>query len=251
MRWADLDSLDHVNNVVYLAYAAEALAAMADDGLLGSELRPVTVTVRFARPLRLGRRPVVVESSVDGDTIAQRICVDGDGDRAVFAEVTTLSGDRTPAAVQEEVATLPISLRRDDLDARGVATTAKVFELVQEARVLHIASLLGAMPPGRLVVGTSAVTFHDDVTWSREPLQTSAWISRVGRGSFDLRSQLTDGGAVLADSISTLVGFDAGAQASHPFDDDERALLDGMVSAHTSAPASSGRDRGRGGVRPS
>jgi acyl-CoA thioester hydrolase len=231
MRWADIDSLDHVNNVVYLAYAAEGRAAMAADGELAADLTPVTMTVRFVRPLRLGRRPVVVASEVDGDDVVQQITLDGDGDRSVFAEVTTRMGDRSPATPRTDLATSPLSLRRDDLDADGRVTPTKAFELFQETRVLSISSLLPTMRPGRFVVGTSSVTFRDDVRWSTEPLRASAWISRVGNGSFEMRSELSDGRAVLAESTTTLVGFDPTTQTSKPFHDVERQQLRDLVPA--------------------
>ncbi len=242
MRWADLDSLQHVNNVVYLAYAAEGRAAMVADGALAPGLTPVSMTVRFVRPLRLGRRPVVVASTLDGDDVVQQIAVDGDdGQRTVFAEVTTRTGERVPADVHPGVHTLPMSLRRDDLDAAGSATATKVFELFQETRVLHISTLLGTMRPGRFVVGTSSVTFRDDIRWRPEPLQTSAWISRVGNGSFEMRSELSDGARVLADSTTALVGFDPATQTSKAFDEAERAQLHELVPDSPGSGAGSTR----------
>ncbi|WP_157432705.1 thioesterase family protein [Aeromicrobium sp. Root472D3] len=229
MRWADLDSLQHVNNVVYLAYAAEGRAAMVADGALAPGLTPVTMTVRFLRPLRLGRRPVLVAGTVDGDDVVQQIALDGDAGRTVFAEVTTTMGRRAAADMHPDVATLPMSLRRDDLDADGAATATKVFELFQETRVLHISSLLATMRPGRFVVGTSSVTFRDDIRWRPEPLRTSAWISRVGNGSFEMRSELSDGTGVLADSTTTLVGFDPASQTAKTFDDAERDQLRTLI----------------------
>jgi acyl-CoA thioester hydrolase len=229
MRWADLDSLNHVNNVVYVAYASEARAAMVADGVLDDGLTPVTMTVRFVRPLRLGRRPVVVAGSVDGDQVVQQIALDGDSGRTVFAEVTTVTGERVAAAPRAEVPTLPISLRRDDLGADGVVEPTKIFELFQETRVLRISSLTASMRPGRFVVGTSAVTFRADVGWSDVPLLTSAWISRVGNGSFEMRSELSDGRTVLAESTTTLVGFDPVSQTSQPFDDAERRDLAALL----------------------
>jgi acyl-CoA thioester hydrolase len=199
---------------------------MVADGVLAAGLVPVTMTVRFVRPLRLGRRPVVVAGSLDGNDLVQQIALDDDdGGRTVFAEVTTRMGQRSPAVVHPGVDTLPMSLRRDDLDADGVVTSTKVFELFQETRVLHISTLLTTMRPGRFVLGTSSVTFRDDVRWRPEPLRTSAWISRVGRGSFEMRSELSDGHAVLAESTTVLVGFDASTQTSKAFDEAERAQL--------------------------
>jgi acyl-CoA thioester hydrolase len=234
MRWADIDSLDHVNNVVYLAYAAEGRAAMVAAGELADGLTAVTTTVRFVRPLRLGRRPVVVVSAVDGDDVVQQIALDGDAGRTVFAEVTTRVGERSPATPRDDVSTSPLSLRRDDLGPAGHASSAKVFELFQETRVLHISTALSSMRPGRFVVGTSAVTFRDDVRWSPEPLRASAWISRVGNGSFEMRSELSDGTAVLAESTTTLVGFDPVTQTSKAFDDAERQQLRDLVPAAAS-----------------
>lgn len=231
MRWADIDSLDHVNNVVYLAYAAEARAAMVAGGELADDLMPVTMTVRFVRPLRLGRSSVVVVSEIDGDDVVQQIALDSDAGRTVFAEVTTRLGERTPAEPRAGVATSALSLRRDDLDVHGRVTPTKVFELFQEIRVLRLSTLLATMRPGRFVVGTSAVTFHDDVRWSAEPLRTSAWISRVGTGSFEICSELSDGRAVLASSTTTLVGFDPIAQTSKTFDDPERQQLRDLIFA--------------------
>jgi acyl-CoA thioester hydrolase len=231
MRWADIDSLDHVNNVVYLAYAAEGRAAMVADGELADDLTPVTMTVRFVRPLRLGRRSVVVVSEVDGDDVVQRVTLDGDAGGTVFAEVTTRMGERSPAAPRDDVPTGPLNLRRDDLGADGLATPTKAFELFQETRVLSISSLLPTMRPGRFVVGTSAVTFRGDIGWTPEPLRASAWISRVGNGSFEMRSELSDGRAVLAESTTTLVGFDPATQTSKPFDDAEREQLRDLIPA--------------------
>ena len=75
MRWADLDSLNHVNNVVYLAYAQNARAVI--DGLPQGPIG--ATTVEFKRPLLLGRRPVVVTTRVEGDQV-------GPGDTLVVLE---------------------------------------------------------------------------------------------------------------------------------------------------------------------
>lgn len=234
MRWADIDSLDHVNNVVYLAYAAEARAAMVAGGDLADDLTAVSMTVRFVRPLRLGRRPVVVASEVDGDDVVQQIALDGDSGRTVFAEVTTRMGERTAAAPRDGVPTTPLSLRRDDLGPGGHASSAKVFELFQETRVVVLSSLLPARTGGRFVVGTSSVTFRDDIRWSLEPLRASAWISRVGNGSFEMRSELSDGRHVLAESTTIMVGFDPATQSSKAFDDAERQQLRELVPVSAS-----------------
>lgn len=233
MRWADLDSLNHVNNVVYLNYAAESRARMVDDGLVG-EATPVSgMTVRFVRPLPLGRRPVVVVSDVDGDTLTQQICVDEGDDRTVFAEVVTRHGEPQPTELREDVHVLPSALRRSDLDASGEVTATKVFELFQEARVFSIATRLDAFKPGSFVVGTADVTFHRPIRWRPEPCVAGVWVSRVGGASFDIGTQLSDDTGVLATSRTVLVGFDPTTQRSKPFDEPQRAQLEALMTPNS------------------
>lgn len=229
MRWADLDILNHVNNVVYLDYAAESRAALVDDGVLDGSAGISDMTVVFRRPLALSSAPVLVESTIDAGTLTQRICGDRDDERVVWAEVVTGFGEPTSAAVRDDVDALPMRVRRSDLDGAGEVVPTKVFELFQECRVLSVARQLGAMRPGSFVVGTSRVAFHAPVRWSPEPLRAHAWISRVGRGSFEMRSDLTDGVTAFASSTTTLVGFDPGTQRSRPFADDERAQLTSLL----------------------
>lgn len=229
MRWADLDTLNHVNNVVYLDYAAEARAVLVDEGALDGGPDIVSMTVKFLRPMRLGRTPVRVTSTVEGATLTQQIGVDAEDSTAVFAKVTTQFGQRQPIAPRQDVAAVSMSVRRSDLDPAGAVTPTKVFELFQESRVLHISTHLGAMTPGSFVVGTSSVTLRTPITWRAEPYEATVWVSRVGRGSFEIRSELSDGVSVLADSTTVLVGFDAQTQRSRPFGDDERAQLSELV----------------------
>lgn len=225
MRWADLDSLNHVNNVVYLGYAAESRARLVDDGLLSESARIGTMSVRFLRPMRLGREPVVVASELDGDTLTQQICLDADDSRTVFAEVVTRHGEPEESVLHRDVHVLPAALRRSDLDASGEVTPTKVFELFQEARVLSVASRMDALRSGSFVVGTSEVTLHRPIRWRPEPCTAGVWVSRVGRASFEIGAQLSDETGVLASSRSVLVGFDPQTQRSRPFEDEQRAQL--------------------------
>lgn len=231
MRWADLDSLNHVNNVVYTDYAAECRALLAADGLVGPDDGIARVDVRFLRPLQLSRRPVTVVSTIDGDALTQEICVDRDGERTVFARVETTYGPREDVAVHRAGGDLlPVRLRRSDLDGTGAVTLTKVFELFQEGRILHISSLLPSNAPGRYVVGSAQVTPVRPLGWRLEPCDMRAWVSRVGGSSFTIGAELADGDHVLARSETVLVGFDLATQRSRRLEDDERAQLEGLLS---------------------
>ena len=69
MRWADLDSLNHVNNVVYVDYAMEARGRLVDDGVLGAGQTIRRLRVDFLRPLLLSSKPVLVRSTIDADVL--------------------------------------------------------------------------------------------------------------------------------------------------------------------------------------
>lgn len=225
MRWADLDSLNHVNNVVYLAYAANARAVMDEipDGPIG------TMHVQFKRPLLLGRKPVVVTSRVDGDRMSQIIGLDGSD--AEFATVDSQFGQVAPAdEVRERAHTADLAVRHSDLGPDGTVTEAQVFELFQETRVPFIDTLLDRASPGNFVLAQVTARFHRPIAWSPQPLQARSWVSRVGNASFTIEAQLTDADGVLASSTAVLVGFDASTQRSRSFTERERADLGAALS---------------------
>jgi acyl-CoA thioester hydrolase len=226
MRWADIDMLNHVNNVVYVDYASEARAQLGD-GVADAPVR--SVSVRFLRPLLLSSEPVVVVSSVDGRTLLQQIRSRGTDD-AVYAEIVTQLGERQPITPHPgKGRTLPVAIRRSDLDESGAVSLTKLFELVQESRILFISQHVRHLVPGTFVVGTVAVEQARPVPWRIEHYVARARISRVGAGSITVETELLDGDTVLVRSTSVMVGFDGQSQRSRRFDDDERALFEKLL----------------------
>jgi acyl-CoA thioester hydrolase len=172
---------------------------------------------------------VVVVSDIGDDRLSQLVCLERGGRRTVFAEVVTTFGDRRPATAREDVPTLAAQVRRGDLDTTGHVRLPKVFELFQEARVLTISSRLTAMAAGGFVVGSSDVSYREPIPWRTEAYSASAWVARIGRASFEIRAELSDGTTVLADSTTVLVGFDLAAQSSRTFSDEEREQLASLI----------------------
>jgi acyl-CoA thioester hydrolase len=224
MRWADLDSLNHVNNVVYLDYAAETRALLEADGVL--DAAPTgRITVEFLRPLLLSRRPVTVSSVLDGATLEQEVCVDRDGRRTVFARVTTLLDRAEQPEAAPAVDVLPSRVRRSDLGSSDAVTPVKMFELFQEARILFMGTRMPTFSAGGFVVAHVDVVLVAPVRWRRQPYDARSWISRVGDSSVRIETQLADGDAVLAHSTSVLVGFDLETQRSRRLSGEERAAV--------------------------
>jgi acyl-CoA thioester hydrolase len=103
MRWADMDQLGHINNVVYVDYLQEARVDMlrthgpaARTGDLAEGVVVVRHEVTYVAPLHFGFRPVSIESWVTeiraaSFTIAYEIFHDlPDGERRVYVRAKTV-----------------------------------------------------------------------------------------------------------------------------------------------------------------
>ena len=103
MRWADMDLLGHINNVVYVDYLQEARVDMlrthgpaASTGDLAEGVVVVRHEVTYVAPLHFGFRPVSIESWVTeiraaSFTIAYEVFHEDDaGDRRVYLRAKTV-----------------------------------------------------------------------------------------------------------------------------------------------------------------
>ncbi|WP_087622726.1 hotdog domain-containing protein [Aeromicrobium sp. PE09-221] len=218
MRWADIDSLNHVNNVVYLEYAAQAEHALMADRVLERRQRG-SVVVEFSRPIQLSRRPVEVVTQVRENSLVQCIGVQGSG--RVFATVRSsfdIPGEVEPAT---SVAELPCMLRPSDLDCDGTVSAPRIFELLQETRIPYIATLMPS-GPGGVVLATVSVDFLRPIRGDDE-VESRLWVDRLGTSSYAIGAQLIVNRAVAVSSLAVLVGFDPATQRSRPLSEAERA----------------------------
>ncbi|WP_414990229.1 acyl-CoA thioesterase [Aeromicrobium sp.] len=226
MRWADIDQLNHVNNIVYLAYAEEARAALVDDGVIDGGLRPTRIAVDFALPMQLSKRPVLVGQEVDGSLLRQEIAQEVDGSRVVFARVETELG--VPGRLgdpQLDGVAVPFRGRRGDLGPSGRVEAAQVFEYFQEARIIAMSQGWTDGRLGQLVLARLEVVFGEPVCWRPEPWQFVMGVERVGTKSFTLAAEWRDGDRVLARSRAVLVGFDVATQSGRALSESERAYV--------------------------
>lgn len=225
MRWADLDELSHVNNVVYLDYACEARAVhVAAGDLVDRTVR--TVSVEFLRPLLLSRTPLRVTSSDDGTRLVQEIAPATS--TSPFARVTWSDAPAPGSEVPGGGEGYPVSVRRSDLGRGDVATPIAVFEYAQEARIASVARVRGAGGAGRFVVAQVDLTLGEPFTWQREPYPARTVVTRMGRSSFTVTTLFDEGRRGRADAV--LVAFDLQTQRSRVLDDDERATLSEQLS---------------------
>jgi acyl-CoA thioester hydrolase len=218
MRWADLDSLNHVNNVVYVDYAMEVRAK------LGHHEPVRRATVDFLRPLLLSSKPVLVRSDVADDVETYEIC--GNDGSAVFARIALERGEPQPV-VDEAGSELSIQLRRTDLGPDGAVTIGRLFELVQEVRIMGIGTTFPHREAGRFVVGRVQLDLGEPLTWSDEPYRVQTHVSHVSTSSFGSMTRFVGGRD--GSALSILVGFDPATQSSRKLDGAEREALEAAL----------------------
>ena len=127
MRWADMDLLGHINNVVYVDYLQEARVDMlrthspaAHSGMLTEGTVVVRHEVTYVAPLRFGFRPVSIEAWVTqiraaSFTVAYEVFhEDADGDRQVYLRAKTVL---TPYVFTTETPRRISDQERDTLSA--------------------------------------------------------------------------------------------------------------------------------------
>lgn len=228
MRWADLDELSHVNNVVYLDYASEARAVHVAAGAL-ADRSARSISVEFLRPLLLSRTPLRVTSTDDGSRLVQEIAPATSA--SPFARVTWSDDPGPEGDVPGGGEGYDVAVRRSDLGSGDVATPIAVFEYAQEARIASVARVRGAGGTGgaaRFVVAQVDLALGEPFAWQREPYSARTVVTRVGRSSFTVATLFDEGRRGRADAV--LVGFDLQAQRSRVLDDDERAVLSEQLS---------------------
>ena len=225
MRWADLDILNHVTNVVYLDYATEAQTVLRRDGLLPAELPMADVTVVYLRPTQLSSRPLLMRAGLDGDVLTQEVCTTGGAEPQVHARIVTTYGEPAPVTLPALDDPVAIRVRMSDLDVTGTASVAGRFRVAQEARILHFATRMERDRLGQFVVGTMSLQPLRSLTWDPELLDSHSWISRVGGGSFTIDTAVGPLDDPVFTTQTALVGFDADTQTARRFTDAEREHL--------------------------
>jgi len=260
LRWADLDQLGHVNNVIYVDYLQEARVDMlrvhAPDSRSDDLAEGVVVVrheVQYAAPLAFRPTPVKIETWVTeiraaSFTMAYEIFDETPAGRTVYLRATTLltpyvfaserprritdeeraaltrflepssSGPRVPfpAARPSERGHYPVQVRFSDVDVYGHVNNVKYFEYFQEARINYLSQLASGLPRSSTVVAQKDVEYKVPILFRAEPYDAWTWISRVGRSSYELSSEIRDGDQVLSRCRAVVVTFDPATQQSAP-----------------------------------
>lgn len=140
--------------------------------------------------------------------------------------------------------TIPIHLRRDDLDPNGHVNNAAFLTLLEEVRVRALHPVIAAaiadvreratLPDGkpRTVVARHEIEYLQQLGWTVDPIRVEIWIARIGGSSFEL-CYLVKGAAgddtVFARAASVVVYLDAATQRPRRLNQAEREAFESLT----------------------
>ena len=129
-------------------------------------------------------------------------------------------------------------VRFSDVDAYRHVNNVKYFEYFQEARIAMITAMGGL--PGEasdtagggvgVVVAQIDVDYRSPIFFREQPYGVRLWVSQVGRSSFVIDGEISDGDRVLSAARVVMVAFDPVTERSRPLTDGQRKRLLGAVS---------------------
>lgn len=150
-----------------------------------------------------------------------------DAEREVLTRYLEPAEPRNPIA-SEGVRrhTYPMRVRWSDVDAYRHVNNVKYVEYFQEARLRYLMHMHQEGDEFRdIVVARTDVDYRRPLLFRAEPYDVHSWVGHVGRTSFVVAAEISDGEAVLASSRSVLVGFDRETQRAAALTSDQRTRL--------------------------
>ena len=217
VRWADLDLLGHVNNVVYVDYLQEARVDFMRALLppRSADMAEGVVVVRhevsYLAPMGVRFRPVGVECWVTQVraatfTLAYEVFDEDDGIRTVYLRATTVL---TPYVFADE---RPRRLAPEEKDALGRYLEPPDAET--SARVRLVSPARDGAFRWPLHVRFSDVDYLAPILLREAPYDVWSQIAKVGTRSMTIDSEIADGDRTLARGRVTVVFFDTATQRS-------------------------------------
>jgi acyl-CoA thioester hydrolase len=259
LRWADMDMLGHVNNVIYVDYLQEARvdllrALVRESGPESGPFPAVYVArheVQYLSSLVFRPEPVnvalrVSEVRAASYTLDSEVYDERDGERHTYLRARSVLVHVDPQTQQvRRIAPAEKRLLQrhggpTDEERNQHVNNVKYFEYFQEARVGLVTRLsgvhfddqggegpspLGARGLG-LVVGRVDVDYREPLVLREEPYALRTWVERVGRSSFVIQGAVIDRGRVLTRGRTVMVVIDQATGRSTPIPDENRAVLE-------------------------
>ena len=119
----------------------------------------------------------------------------------------------------------PVQLRWSDPDVLGHVNHARALSLIEDARVSMTTEPALEWASRDFILARLEVDYLRQLYYRpHEPVTVESWVTRLGTKSVTLQQDLRQDGHVALSAVAVLVAFDFAADASRPFDDEERAF---------------------------
>ena len=238
LRWSDFDWLGHVNNVRFVELGFLALPCEFMDSQDPADRFVSSVSIEYFSPKEASRGSVFVSSRIEersggGSDVLQSIYSKNEALIDTHAAVRVRFGETAPEFSSsldwKRNDEFVCELRTTD-GFEGFESAVTVMDFMQDARGQMFADMFFAAETSVVVVRVETVFDGARYVDSRPATIRSA-VTRVGRSSFDVVSQVLDGGgAMLAESVTVLVSFDRVTKKSRPLTKSERETLAAVSS---------------------
>ncbi len=151
---------------------------------------------------------------------------------AYLEEPSEWSGPGTgrvpPLAASEARGHYPVHVRFSDVDVYGHVNNVKYFEYYTEARILLMSRIRGTVdqrPVPTVVVVRTDVDYRVPILFRSEPYDAWSAVTRVGRTSVEITSEIRDGDVLLSRARVVVVIVDLETGRPAPLEPDLRAAL--------------------------
>lgn len=219
LRWADLDSMRHVNNVRFLDIAIAAEVSADPSTGRSAPFTPRHVVVDYARPVTNVHQSLVVQNHAHAAIAEQRIYEAHGSHLELCATVTTAA---LPTAEPDPSGAWPfqttIALRDSDVGRDGHVGRAACFELAQEARIGLLRDLLDSGAGGDFVIAHVELDLVSPLTGDTASHPVACAVTHIGQRSLVVATSVGYG-AIRARAVN--VAFDAAAGTSRQLTADE------------------------------
>lgn len=144
--------------------------------------------------------------------------------------------DRTPLP-RDPRGHYPLHVRFSDVDTFGHVNNVKYFEYLQESRIALVSKLAAGLAEADrttdMVIAQADLDYRSPLLFRPEPYDVWTGVTRVGRTSFTLATEICDADVVHARARAAMVFWDSAREAAAPPSAAFREQLAALVDHHS------------------
>ena len=226
VRWADLDVMNHVNNVRFIELAEHSAAVLTRAGLWQAPPAPFSLQATYLAPVSRTGQSLTVQSRLEGQTLTQDILQDHESGALATCMQLIVTAAARPPSEGTSVGPWPfqcnLASRPADTANDGFFSVSGYFGYAQEARIQLFAELMDSPGTHDFVIAHVSLEVRAPLTWQAGPHTVRSRIVRLGRSSVQVEAEIGEA-EVIARTV--VVAYDAVSQEPQPLSTAQRAYF--------------------------